>query len=140
MTEYTGKDLYYEFAGVQCSGDQRSFTMNRTSDTVETTAGADEHKSYIARLKDGTGSFDLLEQTGTGGTAIYAALVEGSRGTLVFGPEGTASGKPKYECVAIITASDKSYPYNDVVMRNYSWQKTGDWITDYDSDPANDVF
>lgn len=140
MAKYSGKDLYIEFAGVEIDGDQRSFTVNRSSDTIETTAGADEDKTYIARLKDATGSFDILEQTTTGGTAIYAALVEGSRGTLVFGPEGTATGKPKYECVAIITAADVSYPYNDVAMRNYSWQRDGAWITDYNSDPANDVF
>lgn len=140
MAEYSGKDLYISYAGVTISGDQRTFSVSRASDTIETTAGADTSKSYIPRLTDASGSFNLLETTGTGGTAIYAALVEGSQGTLIFGPEGTASGKPKYECVAIITGADKSAPYADVVTRTYSWQKTGDWITDYDSDPANDTF
>ena len=131
MAHHTGKNLYIEYRGVTISGDQRSFSSSETVDTAETTAGADVGKSYLPTLEDASGSFELVDD-GVEGSAIYQALFN-NEGTLTWGPEGTASGKPKYSCAVIITGRDQSTPYDDTVMRTYNWQRNGDWIEHYDN-------
>ena len=126
---YTGKDLYAEFicaAGtIALTGDQRSLTVDREADTVDVSAGADTDKSYLATLKDGTAEIEIIDQASVAATGIEAAMPEGTGGTLLYGPAGTASGKPKRGFVAIVTSLSMEYPYSDVVTYSISFQKSG---------------
>lgn len=132
MAHYTGKDLYVSFGGTAIDGDQRSFDVSRTSDTAESSAGSDTDKSYLATLNDASGSMEILCDN-TEGTAIKQILYEGNTGELLWGQEGTASGKEKYGCSIIITGVDESNPYADVAMYTFNWQKNGTWTYDYRS-------
>ena len=131
---YTGEDLYVSFQGVEISTDIRSFSVSQSTDIVEITAGDDASKGYIARLKNVTLSTTILQQGLAGGTAIRAAVQNGASGTLIYGPEGTASGKPKYTVLAIVTGNNPSMPYNDLVAMDISWQMNGAYIENYDTD------
>jgi len=46
-----------------------------------------------------------------GGTAVLEALAEGVIGTLIVGPEGTATNKPKTTGSAICQGADQHYAY-----------------------------
>ncbi len=94
MAHYSGGDLYIIFAGVVVDTDFRSFNWDDSIDLVEFTAGADTDKSYGTTLRDCSGGLSYVVENGAAGTAIDGALYIGAQGTLEWGPEGTASGKP----------------------------------------------
>jgi len=131
MGAYTGKNLYITFGGTVVSGDQRTLSKNGSVDTVDTTAGADTDKSYELTLRDATFDITILDNGGDG-SAVRAALYEGNSGTLIYAPEGTAVGKPKYECYAHVTSFNTSYPYDGEVEFQVSLQKSGAWTYNYE--------
>lgn len=117
MPEFTGKDLVLQWihsgGTTALQGDYRSVNWQPAVDFAETTAGSDTHRGRIATIKDATAAIALVDQTG--GTAVYAALQPGVSGTLIIGPEGTATGKRKITFPAISAGGQYTYPYNDVV-------------------------
>lgn len=131
MAHYTGKDLYVEFAGQAITGDQRTMTVNRSLDTVDTSAGADTDRSHVATLADADFSLTILDN-GTAGSAIRQALKLNAAGTLTYGPEGTATGKPKYQCVATVTGFNTAYPFDGEVEYDVSLNKNGAWVLNFE--------
>lgn len=131
MSEYSGSSLVVSWlqtaATTVISGDQRSFTYTPSIDFIETTAGADTHKTRITSTKDGTWTLNALFQSGTtsGGTALSSILAEGNLGTLQWQPEGTASTKPKYVAPAYSQGAQFSYPYDGVVEMTVNFQQNG---------------
>ncbi len=126
---YTGSALFAEFihsAGtVTLTGDQRSLTVDREVDTVDISAANEGDKSYLATLKDGSAEIEVLDQGSSGAASFEVLLPEGTSGTLIYAPLGTASTKPKRGFAAIITSVGVEYPYADVVVYRISFQKTG---------------
>jgi hypothetical protein len=74
------------------SGDQTTFTVERTADMVEMSAGSDASKSYLASLKDSKFGYTRYD-TGANGSTIAFALKEGTSGTLTFGSTGHSNGQ-----------------------------------------------
>lgn len=119
-----GIDLYVSFAGQSIVADYREFTVERTIDTVDKTAGNETSKSYIPTLKDGTASLTYC-YAGSAGTAISNLFKVGTEGTLLWGPEGTATGKPKGGNYGIVTSHSKPQVHADLIMRTVTWQFSG---------------
>ena len=128
-----GKDGYVSFQGSEVSADFRDFDIEMTIDTVEKSAGREASKSYIATLKDGTAKLTYA-YSGTAGTAYTNLLRVGQQGTLLWGPEGSAAGKPKGGVEAIVIAHSKPMAYNDLMTRTATFQFTGDLLFDDDAD------
>jgi len=122
-----GKDGYISFQGVEVGADYRSFDVELTVDTVEVSAGNEASKRYIATLKDGTAKLTYA-YSGTAGTAYTNRLKVGEQGTLLWGPEGTAVGKPKGGVVAIVVNHSKPMTYNDLITRTATFQFSGDLL------------
>ena len=122
--EYTGKNLYLKFGSTVLSSDFRNFSAAETMDVVDASAGSDAARTYLTTLEDGTASLELVDQTG--GSVLWAAVKKGTGGTLEWGPEGTAGGKPKHTCYAIVTNRERSMPYADVVVLSVSFQFSGE--------------
>lgn len=120
-----GKDLYVSFAGQSIIADYREFTVEETVDTVDKTAGSETDKSYIPTLKDATATLTYA-YAGSVGTAISNLFKVSTQGTLLWGVEGTATGKPKGGWAnGIVTAHSKPTTYNDLVVRTVTFQKSG---------------
>lgn len=128
---YTGKNLYITYGGTVISGDQRTLSWDYSVDTADTTAGADNDKSYIATIRDVTISVTILDN-GTDGSAVRRALAVGGTGELIFAPEGTASGKPKYGCGVICQSLSTEYPYDGEVEFEVEFQRSGAWTYHYE--------
>ena len=126
---YTGKDVYATFvcpAGtITLTGDQRSLSVSREIDLVDVTAGSEADKSYIATIKDGTAEMEFMDQGSVLAAGLEAAMPEGTSGTLLYAPQGTASGKPKRGFGAIVKSLSVEYPYSDAVTYKVSFQKSG---------------
>lgn len=129
--EYSGSALSviwtYGTGSYTLSGNQRNFSYTPSVDWIETTAGADSHKQRIAGVKDGQAQFEALMDSGTAslGTAVYNMCQEGYLGTVVWSPEGTGAGKPKYTMPAGCNGASFGYPYNDVVTVSVPFIQNG---------------
>ena len=132
MAHFTGDAAYIEFAGIELNTDYRNFDGDRSIDKSETTAGADTDKSYLPTIRDGTFSMTFVQDNSASGTAVVGVLYEGSEGTLIWGPEGTATGKPKYSCVAFVESLSTPLKYNEATMRDATFQKNGSWLLNFE--------
>lgn len=123
MAKGTGKDLYVTWAGTELDAEFRSFEGDESASQVDITAGDDEAMDYISRLRDGTRTMNILDD---GTTALWAAIEPGVNdgSTLEWGPQGTASGNPKYTVTANISNRSESHPYDEVRVFTVDFQFT----------------
>ena len=131
MPAYSGSALdvkwLYGSGTTVMSGDYKTFTYNPSIDLLDQSAGSDANKTYITALKDGRCAFNGLLQSGTsaGGTVMLANLIEGYSGTLVWSPEGTAVGKPKYTQPAIVMGAAWNVPFAGLIEISSDFQCNG---------------
>ena len=116
MTKYAGEDLVITWQGENISGVSRALEIEEETTEIDvTTYGSDDYEYITTRKKQHRGSFTVLDSKGSAGTAIEALLNAGASGTLVWSPEGTATGNRRKEVQAVILRSRKSYPHDDAV-------------------------
>ena len=126
MARYTGRTLEITWtpdggSAVTLNTDFRSFQPSYEVDTIDASAGNDAHRQYLAGLKDGTVSLELLDDDAN--TASFrSALAVGTTGTLEWRPQGTGSGKPAFSAPAMVTSAEFDYPYDDVVTISVEFQ------------------
>lgn len=129
----TGKDLYVGFIGsggtANLSGDQRAFEVTAEQETADVTAGADGARAVKPTVQNFGASLEVLF-TGTAGSAAMAIATLGAEGTLTYGPQGSASGKPKGAFPAIITKRDITMNFDDAVVVKFEFAGQGDETSD----------
>ena len=125
----TGKNLYVAWIDatgtVAISGDQTAFDPGFTGETVDASAGADDWRVHLATMKDAAMKMETYYK-GTNGTATLARVEIHDSGTLVWGPEGTAAGKPKWGIPALVTKNDYSMPFDNLIKVTIEWKQQGD--------------
>ena len=110
----TGQNAYITFGGTVLSTNYRTLNTESSIGTVDQSAGADAGITRLTTLKDGV--FSLEMKRPVGGTANWITFVPGQEGTLIVGPEGTATGKPKLSVNVILTRRPTPITYNDIVI------------------------
>jgi hypothetical protein len=131
-----GKNTYVAFDDasgtlVPLSTYLKEASADRSIDTAETTTfGATKGaKTYVMGLNDETasisGNFDIALHTHM--IALIDAMNAGTLETctLVIGPAGNKSGKPRTQRETIITAYNWSAPVGDIVTASIEFQRTG---------------
>jgi hypothetical protein len=109
---------------VNLSGDSRTFDVTREQEVADASAGSDGARSSKATLKNYSATLEAL-YIGTAGTASFGSVDIGKEGTLLWGPQGTATGNPKGSWPMIVTNMSITSPFDDVVMLNIEWQGQG---------------
>ncbi len=105
----------------------RGFSIDENIDIVEDTSMGDNSKTYLASIKDFSGSVDVLyDETDTNG---QTALSVGSSVTLNFAPEGTDSGDVKLTGTAIVTGKSVTSSFDGLVESTITVQGTGGLTT-----------
>lgn len=131
MPEFSGSALVMQWiwsgGTVSLNADYRKCNISPGVDVIETTAGSDARKGKLPTVKDAKASIELVGQTG--GTAMLAALAEGVTGTLIVGPEGTATNKPKTTMSAISMGVQQQYAYADVSILTNDFEGDGTTYT-----------
>jgi hypothetical protein len=122
----------YSGGTVLLSGDQKKLDIDRNIDLIDATAGNISDKEYLAGIKDWSLKISLAD-TGAAGSAILAAVIEGTFGTLLYGPQGTATGKPKGGIYGVVKSHKISVPFDDAVSIDLEIQKSGVALFDYGS-------
>ena len=126
MATHLGKEGTVQ-VGSNSIAEIRGFSIDETIDTVEDTSMGDSSKSYLASIKDFSGSVDVLyDETDTNG---QTALAVGSSVTLNFAPEGSDSGDVKLTGTAIVTGKSITSTFDGLVESTITVQGTGGLTT-----------
>jgi len=126
MATHLGKEGTVQ-VGSNAIAEIRGFSIDETIDTVEDTSMGDSSKSYLASIKDFSGSVDVLyDETDTNG---QTALSVGSSVTLNFAPEGSDSGDVKLTGTAIVTGKSITSSFDGLVESTITVQGTGGLTT-----------
>lgn len=126
MATHLGKEGTVQ-VGSNAIGEIRGFSIDESIDTVEDTSMGDNSKSYLASIKDFSGSVDVLyDEADTNG---QTALAVGSSVTLNFAPEGSDSGDVKLTGTAIVTGKSITSSFDGLVESTITVQGTGGLTT-----------
>jgi len=131
MPEFSGSAvvLSWIWSGgtVTLQGDYRKCSIKPSVQTIVGTAGSDPREVKYPAVKDASIDIELVAQAS--GTAVLAALAEGVQGTVIVGPEGTATNKPKTTMSAISGGVAQEYVYNDISVLTASFMGDGTTYT-----------
>jgi len=126
MATHLGKEGTVQ-VGSNSIAEIRGFSIDENIDIVEDTSMGDNSKTYLASIKDFSGSVDVLyDETDTNG---QTALSVGSSVTLNFAPEGTDSGDVKLTGTAIVTGKSVTSSFDGLVESTITVQGTGGLTT-----------
>lgn len=124
MTKYTGEDMVLQFAGTNISGASRALEINEEVNELDaTTYGSADREYLMTKKRNRDGSFTILDDAGA--TATENLLDVGTTGTLEWAPEGTAAGKRKRTCTALILRSRKTFPHDDITQFAVNFRLSG---------------
>jgi predicted secreted protein len=108
--------------GTDAVAEIRSYAVEETADTLETTSMGDAARTHLASLTSFSGSLDVYwDETDT----AQIALTVGTSVTIKFYPEGTASSAKYYSGTAIVTGVSRSASFDGLVEASISVQGTG---------------
>tara|TARA_R110000823_G_C15807345_1_gene487831 strand:- start:31 stop:423 length:393 start_codon:yes stop_codon:yes gene_type:complete len=109
-------------AGTDAIAEIRSYSIEESADTLETTSMGDAARTHLASLTSFSGSIDVYwDETDT----AQIALTVGSTVTLKVYPEGTASASKYYSGEAIVTGVSRSASFDGLVESSISIQGSG---------------
>ena len=129
---YTADSLHVSYRGIIITADSRSLSASEAVDTVDSSAGSSNQKSHILTLRGTEFTIEYLETLSTVGSALRTAMAVGNSGTLIYAPEGTAVGRPRYSCIASVVGVERQYPFDDIVTVSANLMKNGNWIAHYE--------
>lgn len=125
ITGKNAKVLFIHSGGtVDLSGERRNLDITREVKTVNMEAGNDTAEAVKATLYHYAAELTMLS-AGTAGTATMNKVIEGTEGTILWGADGTASGKPKGGFPALVVSQNESIPYPDAVEYSVSFEGQG---------------
>ena len=108
--------------GTDTVGELRSFSLETTADTIESSNMGTTARTYKAGLTAWSGSASLFwDELDTG----QLALVLGTEITVKVYPEGATTGDKYYTGSAIVTAKSVSASFDGLVESSISFQGTG---------------
>lgn len=122
MATHTGSEGTVK-VGSDAIAEIRSFSIEESADTLETTTMGDTARTYSSSLTTFTGSVDVFwDETDTTG---QGALTIGAEVTLNLYPEGDTSGDTYYTGTAIVTGRTINSSFDGLVEMSISVQGSG---------------
>jgi hypothetical protein len=133
--EFAGSALYLLWTSdagtVVLNTEFRTFNWSPTLNFIDATAGADTYERILASYGVGGDiAFSMVAQSD--GTAYATALARQAKGTLTYGPAGTANGALAYLIPAYSQGPSWNQPFADVVeitnnFRQYAAETQSTW-------------
>lgn len=109
--------------GANAIAEIRSYSIEETGDTIETSTMGDTARTYVPSLTSWSGSVDVYwDETDTTG---QGALTTGTEVTLNVYPEGDTTGDAYYTGAAIVTGVSRTASFDGLVEASISLQGTG---------------
>ena len=108
--------------GTDAVAEIRSYSVEQTAATIESTTMGDSARTYESSLTDGTGTIDVYwDETDT----AQNALTIGASVTVNFYPEGDTAGDTYYTGTALVTGITRTGAFDGLVEATISVQFTG---------------
>lgn len=109
--------------GANAIAEIRSYSIEETGDTIETSTMGDVARTYVPSLTSWSGSVDVYwDETDTTG---QGALTTGAEVTLNVYPESDSAGSVYYTGSAIVTGVSRTASFDGLVEASISLQGTG---------------
>ncbi len=122
MASHIGRDGIVK-VGAATVAEVKSFSIEESADTVETTKMTDTARSHAITLTSFSGSLDCFwDETDTTG---QGALTIGASVTLALYPEGDTAGDTFYSGTALVTGVSRTASFDGMVEASISVQGTG---------------
>jgi len=122
MASHIGRDGIVK-VGAATVAEVKSFSIEESADTVETTKMTDVARSHAITLTSFSGSLDCFwDETDTTG---QGALTIGASVTLALYPEGDTTGDTYYSGTALVTGVSRTASFDGMVEASISVQGTG---------------
>jgi predicted secreted protein len=122
MASHIGRDGIVK-VGTATVAEVKSFSIEESADTVETTKMTDTARTHAITLTSFSGSLDCFwDETDTTG---QGALTIGASVTLALYPEGEVAGDTYYSGTALVTGVSRSASFDGMVEASISVQGTG---------------
>lgn len=117
MATYTGSEGIVKFAtsggSVAQVAEVRSYTLEQSADTIESTTMGDSFRTYLSSLKGFTVSMDCYwDESDTAGQGSIGA---GDEVDFEIYPEGTGAGAIYYSGSAIVTSVSTTASFDGLV-------------------------
>lgn len=123
---YTGKDMVITINAIELTAEYKSLTVKESMNSAEATGGADGHEFSLTTY--GAGSVDVevlgVREADTNYADIQTETAKGSVGPLVWGPEGDATGLPRFTAAGYVESRDGEYKFDDAVGLKFSYKLT----------------
>lgn len=116
-------------SAITLSADFTAFSMNRSVDTVDVTAGNETSRYHKATIEDMDVSITLFDA----GQTFKDDLLPGVFGVLNVQQEGTGSGLPEVEFNFLITGYNESMPFDDAIEIEISGKRLGAMVSEVGS-------
>lgn len=113
-------------SAVTLSADFTAFSINRSVDTVDVSAGNETSRYHKATLEDMDVSITLFDA----GQTFKADLLPGTTGSLTVQQEGTGTGLPEFTFDMLITGYNESMPFDDAIEIEITGKRLGDMTTE----------
>lgn len=122
MATYNGNDAYIDLDGTKVDTYFVNVSLSPSIETVDVTAGSGAtHRQRAEGLKDSGGSMQIAYDSTN--VATILPLIEVGTHTLTYGPEGSATGKPKHVQSIIITGAPHTVAVSkDMVVFDVSFE------------------
>lgn len=124
MAKYTGKDMVIFFGTVNISGQGRQLEISQSADEIDVTTYGSDDKEFIVGMLEREASLEILDDDTS--STIRDATKAGSSSSLIWFPQGSVTGKPKFSVgTAVVREQNISYPYDDAVMMDLTLRLSG---------------
>ena len=101
----------------------RSYSLDKSGDTIENSSMGDSSRTYLAGLTNSTLSVECyFDSADTNGQSV---LDEGAVVDFEIHPAGTGAGSPKYSGSGIVTGSNIAAAFDGMVDASFSIQVSG---------------
>lgn len=122
MASHIGRDGIVKVGGAAVA-EVKSFSIEESADTVETTKMTDTSRTHAVTLTSFSGSLDCFwDETDSSG---QGALTIGASVTLNLYPEGDTAGDTYYSGTALVTGVSRTASFDGMVEASISVQGTG---------------
>lgn len=129
MSQTTAKpDLYLNIFGTSLGPAIRSVKISTSQDLLDASAANDAHHVFWQARQTSHIVLEAFWELGNPnpGTVFLA----GREGTLIYGPLGTANGRPKWQGRVIVRETSIPWTRHDGAILHVTLQLTGAWSVD----------
>lgn len=126
---HSGKDLYISINGVVVNAEFRSISVVEFGKRADASAGFSRARTYITTLRSPEFIIEYFEAPESQNVELRTALALRTSVTLVYAPEGTDPGNPRYSCIATVT-DVRSSPYEHIDAVSATLLRNGEQLKD----------